>query len=605
MSMTSEQPEGTGSSRMAGYERVLNLRGVVDELVADGRMKLASAENLMIAPRRREQLHLHPLEIIAEEEYDDRSEPGRKLDLERLTHWLAGKAGQPYYRIDPLKIQVERITNAFSFQFAQRHNILAVEINDDEMVVASAQPFARGWEDMVAQTLKGRDIRRVVSNPEDIRRYMLEFYTMARSVRGATDAHRAGGPSITNLEQMLEIGKLKSPDANDAHIVNIVDWLLQHAFDQRASDIHIEPRREAGKVRFRIDGVLHDIYALPAPVTTAVVSRLKILGRMDVAEKRRPQDGRVKTKRPEGGEVELRLSTLPTAFGEKMVMRIFDPDVLQRSFHDLGFGQDELRRWNTMVRNPHGIILVTGPTGSGKTTTLYSTLKDLATPEVNVCTIEDPIEMVEPAFNQMQVQKNIDLSFASGVRSLLRQDPDIIMIGEIRDLETAEMAIQAALTGHLVLSTLHTNDAPSAITRLLELDVPAYLIRATLLGVMAQRLVRTLCPHCKQPMEPDMDGWRAVTRPFKATPPERMMRPVGCLECRETGYMGRVGLYELLMLNEAVHPHVTDDCDIDELRRACMKDGMRTLRLSGALQIGRGQTTAEEVLRVVPTSNTY
>jgi general secretion pathway protein E len=458
---------------------------------------------------------------------------------------------------------------------------------------------------MLAQTLKGRQIRRVVANPEDLRRYMLEFYTMARSVRGATDAHREGGPSITNLEQMLEIGKLKSPDANDAHIVNIVDWLLQHAFDQRASDIHIEPRREAGKVRFRIDGVLHDIYALPAPVTTAVVSRLKILGRMDVAEKRRPQDGRVKTKRPEGSEVELRLSTLPTAFGEKMVMRIFDPDVLLRSFHDLGFGHDELKRWNSMVRNPHGIILVTGPTGSGKTTTLYSTLKDLATPEVNVCTIEDPIEMVEPAFNQMQVQKNIDLSFASGIRSLLRQDPDIIMIGEIRDLETAEMAIQAALTGHLVLSTLHTNDAPSAITRLLELDVPAYLIRATLLGVMAQRLVRTLCPHCKRPMEPDMDGWRAVTRPFKATPPERMMRPVGCLECRETGYMGRVGLYELLMLNESVHPYVTDDCDIEGLRRACVKDGMRTLRLSGALQIGRGQTTVEEVLRVVPTSNTY
>ena len=603
MSVTSELPGAAPRGSLAQHERILDLRGVLDELVREGRLSQTQAENLAIAPRRREQLHLHPLEIIAEEQFGDLTRPGRLLDLEMLTHWLAEQSGQSYFRIDPLKIEVERITDTFSFQFAQRHNILAVELNDDDVVIASAQPFSRAWEPMLAQTLKGRLIRRVVANPEDLRRYMLEFYTMARSVRGASDAHRSGGsPSITNLEQMLEIGKLKSPDANDAHIVNIVDWLLQHAFDQRASDIHIEPRREAGKVRFRIDGVLHDIYALPAQVTTAVVSRLKILGRMDVAEKRRPQDGRVKTRRPEGGEVELRLSTLPTAFGEKLVMRIFDPDVLLRSFTDLGFGNDEQRRWNTMVRNPHGIILVTGPTGSGKTTTLYSTLKELATPEVNVCTIEDPIEMVEPAFNQMQVQHNIDVTFASGVRALLRQDPDIIMIGEIRDLETAEMAIQAALTGHLVLSTLHTNDAPSAITRLLELDVPAYLIRATLLGVMAQRLVRTLCPHCRTPMAMDPDGWRAVTRPFKATPPERMMRPVGCDECRETGYMGRVGLYELLMVNDAVKPAITDSCDIELLRRTCIREGMRPLRLSGALQIGRGQTTVEEVLRVVPST---
>jgi general secretion pathway protein E len=590
-----------GTPEPPAPERVLDLRGVLEDLVREGRVSRTTAENLVIAPRRREQLHMHPLEIVAEEEFEDLTEPGTHLDLERLTYWLAERAEQPYYRIDPLKINVERVTEAMSYQFAQRHNILAVEIHDEEIVIASAQPFAHGWENMLAQTLKGRSIRRVVANPGQLRRYLLEFYTMARSVRSASDQHQGGaGVAITNLEQMLEIGRLKSPEANDAHIVNIVDWLLQYAFDQRASDIHIEPRRDTGKVRFRIDGVLHDIYALPAPVTTAVVSRLKILGRMDVAEKRRPQDGRVKTKRPEGNEVELRLSTLPTAFGEKLVMRIFDPDVLLRSFSELGFGGEDFRRWNAMVHNPHGIVLVTGPTGSGKTTTLYSTLKELATPEVNVCTIEDPIEMVEPAFNQMQVQQNIDVTFASGVRALLRQDPDIIMIGEVRDRETAEMAIQAALTGHLVLSTLHTNDAPSAITRLLELDVPAYLIRATLLGVMAQRLVRTLCPHCKAPMETDLDGWRTLTQPFRATPPERMMRPVGCLECRETGYLGRVGLYELLPVTETVKPVIGDRCDVAELRRAGVKEGMHTLRLSGALQVGRGHTTIEEVLRVVP-----
>lgn len=605
MSVTSETSDGGAPATQARFDRVLDLRSLLDDLVTEKRISMTSAENLVVVPRRRDQLHLHPLEIIAEEEFEDQTEPGKILDLERLTHWLAERSGQPWIRIDPLKINVERITETFSFQFAQRHNILAVEINDDEVVIASAQPFSHSWESMLEQTLKGRRIRRVVTSPEDLRRYMLEFYTMARSVRGASDAHKAGGGAISNLEQMLEIGKLKSPEANDAHIVNIVDWLLQHAFDQRASDIHIEPRREMGKVRFRIDGVLHDIYALPAPVMMAVVSRLKILGRMDVAEKRRPQDGRIKTKRPEGNEVELRLSTLPTAFGEKLVMRIFDPDVLLRSFSDLGFSGEDQKRWNSMVRNPHGIVLVTGPTGSGKTTTLYSTLKDLATPEVNVCTIEDPIEMVEPAFNQMQVQRNIDLTFAGGIRALLRQDPDIIMIGEIRDLETAEMAIQAALTGHLVISTLHTNDAPSAVTRMLELDVPAYLIRATLLGVMAQRLVRTLCPHCKSAGDVDLDGWRTVTRPFKVAPPERMYRPVGCLECRETGYRGRVGLYELMLLRDEVKPKITDRCEIEDLRAAAMQEGMRTLRLSGALQIRRGITTVEEVLRVVPTTSVY
>src|SRR5450830_835255 len=333
-----------------------------------------------------------------------------------------------------------------------------------------------------------------------------------------------------------------------------------------------------------------------------LVSRLKSLGRMNVAEKRKPQDGRVKTKTPDGGEVELRLSTLPTAFGEKMVMRIFDPEVLLKNFDQLGFGADDLRRWQEMTRQPNGIILVTGPTGSGKTTTLYTTLKKLATSEVNLCTIEDPIEMIEPAFNQMQVQHNIDLTFASGVRALMRQDPDIIMIGEIRDLETAEMAIQAALTGHLVLSTLHTNDAPSAISRLLELGVPHYLIKATVLGVMAQRLVRTLCPHCKAPTQLEEDDWQSLTRPWQAPMPSGAQRAVGCLECRDTGYHGRAGVYEILVLNDGLKAHIHADTDLLALRRQAFKDGMRSLRLSGAQKVAAGLTTVEEVLRVTPQS---
>lgn len=457
----------------------------------------------------------HPLEFLAAQQLDDLQRPGKKLDLETLTVWLAERAGQPYLRIDPLKIDVAAVTPLMSYAFAQRHSILAVAVDASAVTIASSQPFVHGWEANLTHVLK-RPIKRVVANPTDIQRFTVEFYRLAKSVSGAssTDQKISG---VGNFEQLLNLGASdQEPDANDSHIVNIVDWLFQYAFQQRASDIHIEPRREQGTVRFRIDGVLHNVYQFPPQVTMAVVSRLKSLGRMNVAEKRKPQDGRVKTKTPDGGEVELRLSTLPTAFGEKMVMRIFDPEVLLKGFDQLGFSADDLRRWQSMTSQPNGIILVTGPTGSGKTTTLYTTLKQLATPEVNVCTIEDPIEMIEGAFNQMQVQHNIDLTFASGVRALMRQDPDIIMVGEIRDLETAEMAIQAALTGHLVLSTLHTNDAPSAITRLLELGVPHYLLKATLLGVMAQRLVRTLCPHCKAPMQLDADDWSALTKPWNA-----------------------------------------------------------------------------------------
>jgi general secretion pathway protein E len=582
-------------------EKLIELRSVLDDLVREGRVGQRDAEDILIAPRTQKQLQMHPLEIIADRELDDRLVGGGAIDLEMLTQWLCNASGQPGVRIDPLKVNVNKSTEVMSYAFAQRHNILAIDVSDDVVVIASAQPFMHQWEGMLTQTLRGRRIERVVTNPADLARYTLEFYTTARSVAKAS-AEGLELSHVTNFEQMLELGQLKSPEANDAHIVNIVDWLLQYAFDQRASDIHIEPRREKGHVRFRIDGIMHPVYDLPPPVSAAVVSRLKILGRMDVAEKRKPQDGRLKTKSPEGSEIELRLSTLPTAFGEKLVMRIFDPDVLLRSFKELGLIGDDHERWQGMIHESHGIVLVTGPTGSGKTTTLYSTLKQLATPQVNVCTIEDPIEMVEPSFNQMQVQANIDVTFASGVRALLRQDPDIIMIGEVRDLETAEIAIQAALTGHLVISTLHTNDAPSAITRLLDLGVPAYLIKETVLGLMAQRLVRTLCPHCKAQTNVDLEAWNLLMKPFKAKPPPHLYTPVGCLECRDTGYLGRMGLYEILPMSESIKELTTSDADISRLRRRGLKEGMRTLRLAGAQKVGAGLTTMAEVLRVAPLS---
>jgi len=582
-------------------DRPLDLADLLRELVAQGRVAQDSAEQCLTVRRSAVANQQHPLEFLAAQQLDDLQRPGKKLDLETLTVWLAERAGQPYLRIDPLKIDVAAVTPLMSYAFAQRHSILAVAVDASAVTIASSQPFVHGWEANLTHVLK-RPIKRVVANPTDIQRFTVEFYRLAKSVSGAssTDQKISG---VGNFEQLLNLGASdQEPDANDSHIVNIVDWLFQYAFQQRASDIHIEPRREQGTVRFRIDGVLHNVYQFPPQVTMAVVSRLKSLGRMNVAEKRKPQDGRVKTKTPDGGEVELRLSTLPTAFGEKMVMRIFDPEVLLKGFDQLGFSADDLRRWQSMTSQPNGIILVTGPTGSGKTTTLYTTLKQLATPEVNVCTIEDPIEMIEGAFNQMQVQHNIDLTVASGVRALMRQDPDIIMVGEIRDLETAEMAIQAALTGHLVLSTLHTNDAPSAITRLLELGVPHYLLKATLLGVMAQRLVRTLCPHCKAPMQLDADDWSALTKPWNAPLPSTAQRAVGCLECRDTGYRGRAGVYEIMLLNDAIKPLITADTDIVALRRQAFKDGMRSLRLSGAQKIAAGLTTVEEVLRVTPQS---
>jgi len=581
----------------------LNYRTVINDLVADGRLSESDAETLSMKTRQKKQLNWHPLELIAEDGCQDQKKLDQLLDLDVLTRWLCTRAKQPYKRIDPLKIDAQVITKVMSYEFAKRHRILALEVKENEILIASPEPYVSGWEPTIQQSQPGKIINRVISNPADIRQYTTEFYTMARSVSQA-NAQGLHASNLSNLESMLELGQLDGMEANDTHVINIVDWLLQYAFTQRASDIHLEPRREKGRVRFRIDGVLHLVYELPATVMTAVTSRLKTLARMDVAEKRRPQDGRLKTKTQDAHEVELRLSTLPTAFGEKMVMRIFDPDILLKSFTELGLANEEYDRWESMVKNPSGIVLVTGPTGSGKTTTLYSSLKQLATEKVNVCTIEDPIEMVEGSFNQMQVQSNIDLNFADGVRALLRQDPDIIMVGEIRDLETAEMAIQAALTGHLVISTLHTNDAPSAITRMLELGVAPYLIKATVLGVMAQRLVRTLCPLCKSLGDSDPQGWQTLISPWKVNMPKKMYHPVGCLECRDTGYRGREGIYELLSITDKIKPFIKDDIEIGKLRMTAMREGMRTLRLSGALKVVAGETTIDEVLRVAPFTGT-
>ena len=547
----------------------------------------------------------HPFVQLAAQGVHSATSPSYPLTVETITRLVAESAKLPYYRIDPLKIDVAAVTGLVSQAYATRWQFLPVAVSDTEVTIASAEPMVDEWEREIAPVIKRRIVR-VLANPIDIERYLREFYGVSRSITKATNSKAVERPhGADNLEALTQLGETGEPDANDRHIVHLVDWLLQYAFEQRASDIHIEPRRQQSNIRFRIDGVLHLVNQISTPVVAAIISRIKTLGRMDVADKRRPQDGRMKTKTPLGKEVELRLSTMPTTFGEKLVMRIFDPEKLEQPFAALGFSDDDIARWQQMVQNTYGVILVTGPTGSGKTTTLYSGLRQLARPEINVCTIEDPIEMVDPAFNQMQVQPAIDLDFASGVRTLLRQDPDVIMVGEIRDRATAEVAIQAALTGHLVLSTLHTNDAPSAVTRLMDLGVEPYLIGATLLGVVAQRLVRTLCPHCKAPQALDTAAWSALIGDAGIRAPDHVFVGRGCDECRHTGFRGREGIHEILYVDEQLNALIRPGCDAGSLRKAALVSGMRPLRLAGALKVATGRTSLGEVLSVVPPAGAF
>ncbi|MFJ5447190.1 GspE/PulE family protein [Methylobacillus methanolivorans] len=576
----------------------LSLGDTLRMLVNDGLVHKLQAEQLF-KDRRLDSSNLHPLIIISEQKWKNLQPPHKQLSLEVLTAWLAKRAQLEHFHIDPLKLDFSAVAQVISKAYAERLKIMPVKISGQEAIIATAEPFFIEWIPDLERILK-LSIRLVVANPREISRYLPEVYNLANSINLANTAKTGQVIGVQNLEQLVELGKNKNLDANEQHVINIVDWLFKYAFEQRASDIHLEPRRNMGILRFRIDGVLHQVYQLPSAIMSAITNRIKLLGRMDMVEKRRPQDGRIKTLTDESEEIELRLSTMPTAFGEKLVMRIFTPEILVKDFVELGFSNEQAQKWTHWTQSPNGIVLVTGPTGSGKTTTLYSTLKLLATPEVNVCTVEDPIEMVEPAFNQMQVQHNIGLTFADGVRTLLRQDPDIIMVGEIRDVETGEMAIQAALTGHLVLSTLHTNDAPAAVTRLLDLGIPPYLIHSSLVGIMAQRLVRTLCPHCKTPADISQERWDELVGAWKLPKPAQVYTANGCLECRMTGYRGRSGIYEMLSLSPELKKLITPDADLASIKKLAYQQGMQPLLINGAEKIAAGLTTIEELLKVAP-----
>lgn len=576
----------------------LTLGDTLRILVNDGILDKEQAEKLY-KDRKLDSSNLHPLVVIGEQKWKNLNTPHNAITVEWLSSWLATHAGLDYYHIDPLKLDFGSAAQIVSKGYAERLKIMPIAVKEGMAIIATTEPFNTDWIEDLERVLKMK-VKLVFANPLEVSRYLPEMYKLASSMNAANLAKAGQIVGVQNFEQLVELGKDKNLDANEQHVVNIVDWLFKYAFEQRASDIHLEPRRNMGMMRFRIDGVLHQVYQLPPNIMNAITSRIKLLGRMDMVEKRRPQDGRIKTLSAEGQEIELRLSTMPTAFGEKLVMRIFSPDISGKDFLTLGFSKDQAEKWNSWTKAPNGIILVTGPTGSGKTTTLYSTLKLLATSEVNVCTVEEPIEMVEPAFNQMQVQQNIGLSFADGIRTLMRQDPDIIMVGEIRDLETADMAIQAALTGHLVLSTLHTNDSPSAVTRLLDLGVPSYLIHSTVLGIMAQRLVRTLCPSCKTKEPIEQSKWDALVGSFNIPKPAHIYKAVGCLECRNTGFRGRSGIYEMLTITPALRKLITPETNLAKLTKLAQQEGMQPLIINGAEKIAAGLTTIEELLKVAP-----
>ncbi|MFH0844910.1 MAG: GspE/PulE family protein [Pseudomonadota bacterium] len=518
------------------------------------------------------------------------------LDEEAIFQALAREWEVPFQRIDPLKLDLNLATTTIPHTFAMKHLVLPIEIKDGYLTVAMTNPFNVEVIQDIAQVTQLK-IRPIVSTKTEIIKIINEFFGFKRSIMAAE--HQFGVPSVDlgNLEQFVRLRSPEEVPSNDQHIVNAVEHLFTYAFDQRASDIHIEPKREKSIVRFRIDGILHTVHELPRNVHPAVVSRIKNLSRLDMAEKRRPQDGRLKLDRA-GVEAEIRISAVPVAFGEKLVMRILDPEILFQDPENLGFTPMDLIRFQQFINMPHGLVLVCGPTGSGKSTTLYSTLRELSSPDINITTVEDPIEMVHEEFNQIAVQPVLGITFASILRHILRQDPDIIMIGEMRDLETAQNAIQAALTGHLVLSTLHTNDAPSSITRLLDLGIPPFLIQATLIGVLAQRLVRKICPYCMESFGIRAEDLGALGLDLGKEGDVTLYRGKGCLRCRGTGYLGRSGIYEVLPVTETIKKLITVAFDAEKARDEARREGMVTLRENATKKLLEGITTYQDVLRV-------
>ncbi len=551
--------------------------------------------------KQRKNRHLRPddfmfVDVLLYLKVKRLDDPSKRLDEDAVFECFAKAWDIPFRKIDPLKLELNLVTRTIPRTFAMKHLLLPVDIVDNTLVVATPDPFNEEAIKDVERAC-GLKVEPVVSSRSDVVKIINEFFGFRHSITAAEDHFSGSGVDLGNLEQYVRLKSDEELPATDQHIVNAVNHLFSYAFDQQASDIHIEPKRDISAIRMRIDGILHTVYRLPKKVHNAVASRIKTLSRLDMAEKRRPQDGRIKMERSDK-EVEIRVSTIPVAFGEKLVLRIMDPDVLLQDIEHLGLEAADYERYSRIIKKPFGVVLVTGPTGSGKSTTLYSSLRSLSSPGVNITTVEDPIEMIHEDFNQIAVQSAIGVTFASVLRNILRQDPDIIMVGEIRDLETAQSAVQAALTGHMVLSTLHTNDSVSAIVRLIDLGVPSYLIHSSLVGVVAQRLVRKICPFCTEEFQMERDELRELGFDIQGTGPVPLKYGRGCIKCRNTGYKGRTAVFEVLPYTESIKKMTAEGVRVDELRRRACSEGLTLLRENGIRKMLKGETTYHEVLRV-------
>ncbi len=592
-----------GPRDMRALGQVLVERGLLTEdqlksaLVKESSKRQRLLHDANIGRSGRQRVSISGAELLASFDLKIQGEKNAVLDEDRIAQLLAEEAKLDYKKIDPLQLDMKLITTVMSRPFARRHSVLVLGKEGSKLSVAVADPFDVELLENLRR-VTGFDIQPVVSAKKDIQRIITELYGFRSSVKAAALTMEAGH-DIGNLEQLVQLKSVQDLEANDKHVVNAVEYMLHYAFDQRASDIHIEPKRDQSLFRVRIDGIMHNVTSLPKVVHAAVISRIKMLARMDISEKRRPQAGRIKTGKGEM-ETELRVSSMPVAFGEKIVIRIFDPTVLMQDLSELGFFSRDYNLWESFISRTNGLVLVTGPTGSGKTTTLYSSLKYRASPEVNIVSIEDPIEMVVEDFNQVSVQANIDITFASALRTILRQDPDIIMVGEVRDAETASNAVQAALTGHLVLATLHTNDSGSAMGRMLDLDVEPFLLSSTLTGVVAQRLLRLICQHCRKKtfLTADQINVLGMKMPEEGQRKLPVYYGEGCPACRGTGYFGRTAIYEVMPVNNKIAKMINTREDTKEIMKTARLDGMMTLREAAIKKLAQGLTTFDEILRV-------
>ncbi|MFU8819684.1 MAG: GspE/PulE family protein [Desulfurivibrio sp.] len=538
------------------------------------------------------------LDALLSFRFETAAAPGETLSEELVIRAVAEESGLPFKKLDPLELDLEVVTKTIPRSFAIKHLILPLAVKNGVLEVAIHDPENRT---ALAEIERANQmtVRPHLATRSDILRMLQEFFGFQTSISAAED-HLAGpGVDLGNLEQYVRVSGSEEAASTDQHITTAVDHLFNYAFEQRASDIHIEPKRNTSLVRLRIDGALHTVYKLPKVVHAAVISRIKSLSRLNIAEKRRPQDGRIKVDRG-GKEAEIRVSTIPVAFGEKAVLRILDPDILFQNLKESGFSERDYQCYQQLIHAPHGMILITGPTGSGKSTTLYSTLKEISNPEINIVTIEDPVEMVHEDFNQIAVQAQVGVTFSSVLRNILRQDPDIIMVGEIRDHDTATNAIQAALTGHLVFSTLHTNDAVSSITRLVDLGIQPFLAVSTLLGIMAQRLVRRICPHCVESYPVAPAELLALGLPLTEEDGDEIIlqRGKGCRACRNTGYLGRCGVFEVFVISDEIRRLIAAHASEAEIRAQARREGMISLREDAWSKVRAGVTTLDEALRV-------